>query len=239
MTASYRTVPPAPELLAQPTNLRAAKEARLPPFSLSPPQERRMVIISAALHAAGLALILALVLPRLPRAAPEAAIIELIPETPPQGDNPSSTAMADQLPQPPLPMPMAANAELPLPPPSPPLPQLKPARQAQHQGTPAPQPRHGKQLVQVTRPATPAAGNAVPEYSLQARLAGEQGEVRFVVSITPAGAVSDVTITGGSGYPDLDDSVLTAVRQWHFRPALRNGKPVAAMLKLWVRFEPQ
>lgn len=245
MTASPRTQPLAPEILAQKTGLRAGGEARFPRLSLPLSYDWEAGVVSAGLHVATLVLVLALVVLRLPP-PPDEAMVEVIPEAPPQGETqPQATPPVPQPPQPKL---TASTIQvpddtLPLPPPvapphpAPPRPTQQP--QAQTQGSHVPVPHRGTQVVQTTRPAAPDASNVVPDYSPQARMAGEQGEVHFVLSITPWGSVNNVSITGSSGYPDLDDSARMAALQWHFRPAQINGKPVASTLKLWVRFEPQ
>lgn len=244
MKASLRPRPLAPEIRTEKTGLRAVGDARFPRLSLNLSYDWEAGIVSAGLHVAALVLVLALVVLRLPP-PPDESVVEVIPEAPPQGeDQPQATPPAPPPPQPKL---AASAAEapdsLPLPPPAAPPhpapPRPTPQPQARTQGSHVLAPHRGTQEVQITRPAAPDASNVVPDYSQQARMAGEQGEVHFVVSITPWGSVNDVTITGSSGYPDLDDNVRMAALQWHFRPALINGKPVASTLKLWVRFETQ
>jgi protein TonB len=95
----------------------------------------------------------------------------------------------------------------------------------------------GAVAVTVLRQATPYADNEAPVYTQEARDSGEQGTVRFTVAVSPLGTVQDAYVTASSGYPDLDASALTAAWQWRFRPALRNGVPVATTLHLWIRFE--
>lgn len=37
---------------------------------------------------------------------------------------------------------------------------------------------------------------------------------------------------------DIDDSALDAVRQWRFRPAMRDGKPIEVRVTVEVSFIP-
>lgn len=37
--------------------------------------------------------------------------------------------------------------------------------------------------------------------------------------------------------PQLDDAVIAAVRQWVFAPALKNGRPVAALARVPMKFQ--
>ena len=66
-----------------------------------------------------------------------------------------------------------------------------------------------------------------------ARFAGQQVVLEFVVDTTG----KPTLITSGS--PDTDRelmaSVLAAVEQWHFAPALADGKPVARKVALPVK----
>ncbi len=242
-TPPFRSL--APEVRAQKTGLRAWGDARFPRLSLPLSYDWEAGIVSVGLHVAVVVLVFAMIVLRLPPPPPDESVVEVIPEAPPQGeDQPQATPPSPQ-PQPKLTASKAQLTDDPLPlpppaaPPQPTPPRPTPQPQAHTQGSHVPVPHRGTQVVQVTHPASPDANNVVPDYSMDARVAGEQGEVHFVVYITPWGSVNNVVITGGSGYPDLDDNVRVAALQWHFHPALINGKPVASTLKLWVRFEPQ
>jgi protein TonB len=231
--------------LAQNTGLRAWGDLRFGRLSLPLSYDWEAGIVAAGLHAATVVLMLLLIGLHMPEPPPDQAVISVIPEAPPQGDvQPQAVPPAPQ----PLTTPMASaaptpDALLPLPPPvAPPrpVPPHPPRQQQAHtQGSRVVASHRGTQAVAVTRPAQPNSGNVAPNYSPEARMAGEQGEVHFVVDISPWGTVRHVTITGSSGYADLDNNVRVAAQQWHFKPALHNGKPVASTLKLWVRFETQ
>jgi len=64
--------------------------------------------------------------------------------------------------------------------------------------------------------------------------------VRF--TITAEGRVVDPAIAVSSGNAALDAAGLTCARNWHFRPAMNGGQPVAAPWKVeiqWVPAPPQ
>jgi len=50
------------------------------------------------------------------------------------------------------------------------------------------------------------------------------GTVVLRVSVSATGGVSDIEVV--TGHPGLTDAVLAAVRQWRFRPARQENRPV-------------
>ena len=64
-----------------------------------------------------------------------------------------------------------------------------------------------------------------PEYTEAARKAKVQGIVVLSVLIGEDGTVQDVSVLN-SLRPDLDESSIRAIRQWHFQPAMKNGAPI-------------
>ncbi|MEO8407722.1 MAG: energy transducer TonB, partial [Oxalobacteraceae bacterium] len=79
----------------------------------------------------------------------------------------------------------------------------------------------------VTISAAYAARNRKPDYPLMSRRYNEQGTVVLRVLVTAGGTAGEVRIGKSSGYPLLDQSALTAVRDWRFVAATRDGKPVS------------
>ncbi|RPH64542.1 MAG: energy transducer TonB, partial [Myxococcaceae bacterium] len=57
------------------------------------------------------------------------------------------------------------------------------------------------------------------------------------VTVDAAGQVTTAEIAESAG-KEFDDAALAAVRRWTFRPALRDGKPFAARVRIPFRFEP-
>ena len=88
-----------------------------------------------------------------------------------------------------------------------------------------------------TRDASPIASSQVlPKYPASALRAGETGTVLVLASIDRTGVPIEVSLDDRSGNRDFDRSALQAVRQWRFQPALRDGKPVAATVRVPVEF---
>lgn len=141
----------------------------------------------------------------------------------------------------------------------PPVPQAKPApplMTAAH-SLPSPSPSMGEGGVGVTgdvasnapaanggegparglsRDAMSLPGNPAPVYPLIARRQGIEGQVILRLLVTPGGDPAEVTVRQSSGHAALDRSALEAVRRWRFRPALRGGRPVDAVIDLPVTF---
>ncbi len=75
-----------------------------------------------------------------------------------------------------------------------------------------------------------------PEYPKPAREAGVQGTVVVAALVCRDGQVLDTRIL--KSVPMLDQAASDAVRQWRFRPALRDGMPVATWIEVPIRFRP-
>jgi TonB family protein len=86
-------------------------------------------------------------------------------------------------------------------------------------------------------PGTPFDGPAVmpalpqvfpdPPIARSELPAGVSGDVIVEVTIDEQGNVTGLKLTQGIGY-GIDEKVLEVLRQWHFRPATRNGLSIAS-----------
>lgn len=76
-----------------------------------------------------------------------------------------------------------------------------------------------------------------PDYPPMAYRNREEGSVLVRAEIGADGVPGEVTLARRSGSRDLDNAALAAVRQWHFRPAISNGKPVASAVEVPVDFK--
>ena len=75
----------------------------------------------------------------------------------------------------------------------------------------------------------------LPEYSEEARKARYQGRVVLDTTILEDGSVQVVRVVRGIGF-GLDEKAITAVLQWRFKPARKDGKPVPVALNVEVNF---
>ncbi len=73
-------------------------------------------------------------------------------------------------------------------------------------------------------------------YPARAIELGQQGEVLIRVRLDLDGSAAEIRLWRSSGFDLLDRSALAAVRGWHFHPAIRGGRPVAAWVEIPVRF---
>lgn len=74
-----------------------------------------------------------------------------------------------------------------------------------------------------------------PVYPEEMRTARVQGVVIVQAVIDEAGTVVNVSIIE-SPNPGLNQVVIDAIKQWRYKPALLNGKPVAVYLTITVSF---
>ncbi|HWD00381.1 MAG TPA: energy transducer TonB [Candidatus Sulfopaludibacter sp.] len=74
-----------------------------------------------------------------------------------------------------------------------------------------------------------------PEYSDEGRRARLQGTVIVELVVDPSGKTRDPKVVKSLGL-GLDEQALKAVATWRFKPALKDGKPVAVMADIYVGF---
>jgi protein TonB len=86
-------------------------------------------------------------------------------------------------------------------------------------------------------PALHDPGALRPVYPARCRRLGHEGIVVVRALILEDGTPKDPQVLVSSRCPDLDRAAVCAVRAARFAPALRWGKPIAAMVEQPVRFE--
>jgi protein TonB len=89
-----------------------------------------------------------------------------------------------------------------------------------------------------TPPVGIAATHTQPRYPMLARRLGEQGAVLLTITIGADGSVENAAVAKSSGKADLDEAaVIWVTDHWKYRPASRNGQPVAAQIEAQVVFD--
>ncbi|MDP8232242.1 MAG: energy transducer TonB [Candidatus Zophobacter franzmannii] len=80
--------------------------------------------------------------------------------------------------------------------------------------------------------------SVIPEYPEFAKKSGLQGDVWLDVEVLEDGSVGAIEIIESlqPGPGGLDESAVTAVKQWKFQPAKSNGQSVACWVKFPVSF---
>jgi protein TonB len=76
---------------------------------------------------------------------------------------------------------------------------------------------------------------SLPRYPRRARDMGREGTVVLRVAIDQKGNLVNVEVVQPAGF-GFDEEALRAVRESTFKPAVRNGRPVACLADLPVRF---
>jgi len=74
-----------------------------------------------------------------------------------------------------------------------------------------------------------------PRYTREARANGVQGTVLLEVAVDETGKPENVSVLSPIGF-GLDSRAVDAVRQWSFRPGMKEGKPVRSVTTVEVRF---
>ncbi len=77
----------------------------------------------------------------------------------------------------------------------------------------------------------------LPVFPPQAIRAHHSGTVITKAMISKDGIPASVTIEESSGYPELDEAAIDAVKQWHFNPATKNGVPIDGFARVPVNFQ--
>jgi TonB family protein len=78
--------------------------------------------------------------------------------------------------------------------------------------------------------------NPKPDYPLEARQKGYQGEVLLKVEVLQNGRVGEVQVEKSSGYEILDQSATAAVKKWRFIPARKGGIAIPCWVKVPFKF---
>lgn len=79
-----------------------------------------------------------------------------------------------------------------------------------------------------------AINTPAPEYPDMARKTGVEGAVRVRALITKEGKVAEVVVVEGNML--LEDAAVAAVKQWSFKPALQQHRPVAVWVETSLHF---
>ncbi len=75
-----------------------------------------------------------------------------------------------------------------------------------------------------------------PKFSKQARKAKFSGQVIVALIVDKEGMPQNVHVLRGVGM-GLDEEALKAVKQYRFKPALQNGRPVPVYLNVQINFQ--
>lgn len=119
--------------------------------------------------------------------------------------------------------------------PPPPAARPAPVRVA-HRAARAHAPRVGLTPAASVVEAPSIATTRAPRYPIAALRGHHEGVVVVRVEVGADGRAEAATLAQSSGWPELDQAALEAVRQWQFRAARRDGQAVEGALDVPVRF---
>jgi protein TonB len=77
---------------------------------------------------------------------------------------------------------------------------------------------------------------AIPKYPMRARKIGKEGKVLLLITLCEKGHLVSTDVVEKAGF-GFDEAALEAIRQSIFRPAMRNGRPVACRACLPIVFK--
>lgn len=75
-----------------------------------------------------------------------------------------------------------------------------------------------------------------PKFPTGAQNRGISGWVELEFTVTPDGSTDDIVITNSSPRRTFDNAATSAVRQWRFKPVIRDGQIVAQRAAVRIRF---
>jgi periplasmic protein TonB len=75
-----------------------------------------------------------------------------------------------------------------------------------------------------------------PKPDLSTLPRGTKGDVILDIVIDTTGKIADIKMTSGLGH-GIDENVIATVQQWTFRPATKDGQPVASEQELHFHYE--
>jgi TonB family protein len=95
----------------------------------------------------------------------------------------------------------------------------------------------GDKVVKVGEGVSPPAPTYSPEpdYSEEARHAKYKGICVLVLVVGSDGRTHDIRVSRSLGL-GLDEKAIEAVEQWRFKPATKDGKPVAVRISVQIKF---
>ena len=93
------------------------------------------------------------------------------------------------------------------------------------------------QAVAITDDITPPrlAEVASPEYTAEAKKNKIEGSVTVAIVVDKKGDVVDAKVVKGLGY-GLDENAIIAVKEWKYKPAQKDGEPIAVKMEVPVEF---
>lgn len=104
--------------------------------------------------------------------------------------------------------------------------------------TPPPPAAAKPQAPPITAPASIGrAHECQSRYPALAMRLNHEGSVLLGFTIEPDGSVSNAHVLQSSGHDELDQGAITCASNWHYKPAMQNGQPVAVPWQTKVTYK--
>jgi protein TonB len=155
-----------------------------------------------------------------PVAGPEGQVFEPLP-VPMPGDEPGNAASGQAEGAPGM---VGIDETRPAPPPAAPAPPAPMAAPA----APVATAQASSDPVPIGKPSAP--------YPVDALRNGDEGTVLLRITVGADGVPYGIALARSSRSRSLDRAAMSAVRNWRFRPAMRNGQPVPATVQIPVSY---
>jgi TonB family protein len=93
------------------------------------------------------------------------------------------------------------------------------------------------EAVAITDDITPPRLSEVanPDYTAEARKKRIEGSVTVAIVVDKKGDVANAKVVKGLGY-GLDENAIIAVKEWKYKPAEKDGEPIAVKMEVTVDF---
>ncbi|HEX3570589.1 MAG TPA: TonB family protein [Acidobacteriaceae bacterium] len=101
--------------------------------------------------------------------------------------------------------------------------------------TPNPTPQANAAPDAVEKPVPALIYTVLPEYTAEAKAAKVQGPVVLNVTVTQEGLPTNVHVIRGLD-PGLDKNAVSVVKQYRFKPAMKDGQPVETAVNVEVQY---
>jgi TonB family protein len=76
---------------------------------------------------------------------------------------------------------------------------------------------------------------ATPEYTAEAKKKKIEGSVTLLIVVDKKGEETNAKVIKGLGY-GLDENAVVAVKEWRYKPAEKDGEPIAVKMEVSVDF---
>lgn len=94
---------------------------------------------------------------------------------------------------------------------------------------PAPPPPAPPKPQGISAPVSIGASHSCEnEYPPAAQRLNQEGTTSIKFTVNTDGSVTGVQVVGSSGHDMLDQAAIRCAQNWHYKPAMQNGQPVAA-----------